>query len=104
MRDDLQSQAYAIMLFALAVTIISCGGGGGTAVTGGTTSGGGIPHLGPAANMNGYRPFPDHNPWNTPIDTEPVDPNSANLINTIGTDRNLHPDFGADWNGGPVRV
>src|SRR5438046_3075508 len=93
-----------IMLFAAAVAIISCSGGGGTALTGGIPSGSGIPDLGPAANMNGYRPFPDDSPWNTPIDTDPVDPNSANLINTIGLDRNLHPDFGANYNGGPFGI
>ena len=104
MRENPQSPMLAITLFAAAVAIISCSGGGGTSVTGGTSSGRGIPDLGPGADMNGYRPLPDDNPWNTPIDTEPVDPNSANLINTIGPDRNLHPDFGADLNGGPFGI
>jgi hypothetical protein len=54
--------------------------------------------------MKGYRPFPDDNPWNTPIDSEPVDPNSAILINSIGGAGNLHPDFGADWNGQPFGI
>ena len=54
--------------------------------------------------MKGYRPFPDDNPWNTPIDSEPLDPNSATLINSIGQDRNLHPDFGANWNGQPFGI
>lgn len=54
--------------------------------------------------MNGYRPFPDDNPWNTPIDQEPVDPNSANIIASIGLNKNLHPDFGANWNGGPFGI
>ncbi len=121
-----------IALFALAAfVIVSCGGagagsggstttagttggsstGGSTTTTGGTTtgttggtSGGGIPDLGPGADMRGYRPFPDDNPWNTPIDQEPVDPNSANLIATIGLDKSLHPDFGANWNGGPFGI
>jgi hypothetical protein len=105
MRENPPSPMLAIALLAVAVTIISCGGGGGGAsLTGGTASGSKIPDLGPGADMNGYRPFPDDNSWNTPIDTEPVDPNSANLINTIGPDRNLHPDFGADWNGAPFGI
>lgn len=54
--------------------------------------------------MNGYRPFPDNNAWNTPIDNEPVDPNSANLIATIGVGKNLHPDFGADLDGSPFGI
>ena len=54
--------------------------------------------------MHGYRPFPADNPWNTPIDTAPVDPNSANLIASIGTSTHFHPDFGANWNGGPFGI
>lgn len=80
---------------------------GGTSTTGSTTggtTGGSIPDLGVNADMNGYRPFPDDNPWNTPIDTEPVDPNSANLIASIGLTKSLHPDFGANWNGGPFGI
>jgi hypothetical protein len=60
--------------------------------------------LGPNAHLNGRRPFPDDNPWNTPIDHEPVDPNSDLLIASIGADANLHPDFGANWNGGPFGI
>lgn len=80
--------------------------GGDTGSTTGTTgsSGGGLPDLGPNADMRGRRPFPDDNPWNTPIDKEPVDPNSAALIASIGLDDNLHPDFGANWNGGPFGI
>jgi len=54
--------------------------------------------------MKGYRPFPNDNPWNTPVDTADVDPNSANLITSIGLLDRLHPDFGANWNGGPFGI
>lgn len=109
-------------LFVSALILSACGGGGGsgssgatggstgtTAATTGTTgstgsTGGELPDLGVGANMNGYRPFPADNPWNTPIDNEPVDPNSANIIATIGLNKNLHPDFGANWNGGPFGI
>jgi hypothetical protein len=62
------------------------------------------PDLGPNASLRGWRPFPDDNPWNTPIDAAPVDPNSDALIASIGLTTTLHPDFGADWNGGPFGV
>ncbi|HRF60550.1 MAG TPA: hypothetical protein PLH94_11655 [Fimbriimonadaceae bacterium] len=65
---------------------------------------GSVPNLGVNANMNGWRPFPANNPWNTPVDTMPVDPNSATLIASIGLTKNLHPDFGANWNGGPFGI
>jgi len=50
--------------------------------------------------LNGRRPFPPDNWWNTRIDTASVDPNSATLIASCGL-RNLHPDFGTTWNGAP---
>jgi hypothetical protein len=51
--------------------------------------------LGPNANLNGFRPFPDDNAWNTNISSLPVDPNSDNFIAFIGSTSPLHPDFGA---------
>ncbi len=62
------------------------------------------PGLGPGASLEGRRPFPDNNPWNQPVDTAAVDPNSAALIASIGTGTSLHPDFGANWNGGPFGI
>lgn len=62
------------------------------------------PSLGINASLNGTRPFPSDNPWNTPIDKEPIDTNSAVLINSIGANVSLHPDFGANWNGGPFGI
>jgi hypothetical protein len=64
----------------------------------------GVPDLGIGANMNGYIPFPANNVWNTEIDKEPVDPNSNNFIASIGNDAPLHPDFGANWDGGPFGI
>lgn len=58
------------------------------------------PGLGPGASLEGRRPFPDDNPWNTDISGAPVDPASATLIASCGL-RNLHPDFGTTWNGAP---
>ncbi len=64
----------------------------------------GGPDLGPNASLNGWRPFPDDNPWNTPVDAAPVDPNSDALIASIGLTKTLHPDFGADYLGGPFGI
>lgn len=59
---------------------------------------------GVGASLNGRLPFPADNAWNQAVDTEPVDPNSANLIASIGLTTGLHPDFGANWNGGPFGI
>ena len=72
--------------------------------TGGGPSGGSGPGLGPNASLQGRRPFPADNPWNTPVDQDPVDPNSDTLIASVGLTRGLHPDFGANYNGGPFGI
>jgi hypothetical protein len=64
----------------------------------------GVPALGVGASLNGKRPFPDDNPWNQRVDDAQVDPNSDALIASIGVDGHLHPDFGADWDGGPFGI
>jgi hypothetical protein len=53
------------------------------------------PDLGVCADLHGARPFPDDNVWNKDISALPVDPNSANILATIGLDTGLHPDFGS---------
>jgi hypothetical protein len=50
--------------------------------------------VGQLTSLNGFVPFPASNLWNTDISTAPVDPNSANYINFIGSTVTLHPDFG----------
>lgn len=52
-------------------------------VTGGTT-------------VAGCPIFPADNPWNRDISKLPVHPNSQTYINSIGTTRGLHPDFGSN--------
>jgi hypothetical protein len=59
------------------------------------------PDLGPNASLRGNVPFPADNPWNQDISNAPVDPNSNNLIASIGMNVNLHPDFGTVFNGAP---
>lgn len=59
----------------------------------------------PPPQIAGCDLFPADNIWNTPIDTAPVDPNSAAYVNTIGASRTLHPDFGSGlWEGGPIGI
>jgi hypothetical protein len=63
------------------------------------------PTLPPPPQIAGCDIFPADNIWNTPVDTLPVDANSAAYINTMGSDRTLHPDFGAGlWEGGPIGI
>jgi hypothetical protein len=60
-----------------------------------------VPDLGAGASLHGRQLFPADNPWNEDISNEPVDPNSDNLIASIGLITSLHPDFGTVWNGAP---
>jgi len=59
------------------------------------------PELGAGASLHGKQLFPSDNPWNQDISALPVDPNSANLISSIGANTGLHPDFGTVYNGAP---
>lgn len=60
--------------------------------------------LGPNVSLKGRRPFPDDNPWNRDISQEPVDPNSAAIVESIGLTKSLHPDFGTVWQGAPSGI
>jgi hypothetical protein len=54
--------------------------------------------------LGGCPVLPANNIWNVPIDTLPIAARSDDYINTIGRTTSLHPDFGADWNGGPFGI
>jgi hypothetical protein len=60
-----------------------------------------IPDLGAGASLHGKQLFPPDNPWNQDVSTAAVDPNSDNLIASIGVNTGLHPDFGTVYNGAP---
>jgi hypothetical protein len=60
-----------------------------------------IPDLGPGASLHGKQVLPPDNAWNQDISAAPVDPNSDNLISSIGLNAGLHPDFGTVYNGAP---
>ena len=51
---------------------------------------------GQLSNLNGFVPFQGTNSlWNADISAAQVDPNSGNIINSIGPSTTLHPDFGS---------
>jgi hypothetical protein len=60
-----------------------------------------VPDLGGGASLHGKRVFPTDNPWNEDISQMPIDPNSDNLIASLGNNTSVHPDFGTVWNGAP---
>src|ERR1051325_5768853 len=61
-----------------------------------------IPDLGINASLHGKPIFPADNPWNIDVSTFPVDPNSANLISSMGLTSPLHPDFGTTYQNKPI--
>ena len=80
------NQSFALTVAAL---FLFCG----TAISqAGTCSG---MTVGQLTSLNGFVPFQSSSLWNTDISAAPVDPNSANYINFIGSAVTLHPDFGA---------
>ncbi len=62
------------------------------------------PGGGAAPSLAGVELFPSDNAWNMPVDAAPVDPASDLLIASIGRDTHLHPDFGANYGGGPFGI
>jgi len=80
-----------VSLFILVIDLSACGGG-----SGGNSTSTALPNLGINANLNGKILFPADNPWNTPIDKEPVDPMSDNIIAALSP-HTLHPDFGGPY-------
>ncbi|HTX70004.1 MAG TPA: hypothetical protein VMH50_12805 [Thermoleophilia bacterium] len=48
--------------------------------------------------------LPVDNPWNTPVDTLPLDPDSADYIAHMSPSTGLHPDFGTRWEGAPIGI
>lgn len=83
-------------LILVPVLVAGCGGGGGSVALG--------PHPGLNGDLQGRPIFLPSSPWNTPVDTAEVDPDSDAIIALIGANDAFHPDFGADWNGGPFGI
>jgi len=116
-----------IALISLGAAVAGCGGGGGGDASPAPTPSAPVPApappapapapsvvthgdvrgaaLGVGASLNAALPFPADNAWNTDISARPVDPNSDNLLASIGLDRGLFPDFGAgQWEGAPIGI
>lgn len=76
---------------AASLALVACGGDDEPVVT-----------SAPASVMVDRCPvFLEDNAWNTPIDHLPVHPDSDLIVDGIGRDEPLHPDFGAEWFEGP---
>ena len=61
--------------------------------------------VGQGASLNDFLPFPSDNLWNTNISSAPIDPNSAAIINYIGSSIGIHPDFGSgEYNGSYIGI
>jgi hypothetical protein len=61
--------------------------------------------LGQGGSLNGFLPFPADNLWNQNIANATVDPNSAAIINFIGTSDPVHPDFGSgEFDGSSIGI
>src|SRR5579862_9482223 len=111
--------------FALLLFLAGCGGGSESASSSnngsgngtggsGTGTGGGSGNTqsqcssistGQGASLNGFRPFPSDSAWNQDISSAPVDSNSDAIINFIGANIGLHPDFGSGlYNGSSMGI
>jgi hypothetical protein len=55
--------------------------------------------------LAGCPAFPEDNPWNQRVDRLPVARGSAAIVDSIGADTGLHPDFGSGlWDGAPIGI
>ena len=48
--------------------------------------------------------FPADNPWNSRVDSLPVNARSADWVASIGATGRVHPDFGTFWDGAPIGI
>lgn len=78
---------------------------GGAVGTGGTGTGesatGGV---GPSGGVGSCSIFPADNAFNRDISGLPVHEDSDAIIDRIGRDDNVHPDFGTEWEGAPIGI
>lgn len=81
------------------------GGTGGSDGTGTTSQACSAIATGAGGSLGGFVPFPANNPWNQDVSAAPVDPNSANIINTVGSNVAVHADFGSGlYNGSKIGI
>jgi hypothetical protein len=74
------------------------GGNAGSNGNAGATGNAGAPTRGACAV------FPADNAWNRDVSALPVRADSDILIDSIGRDERVHPDFGTEWEGAPIGI
>jgi hypothetical protein len=79
------------------------GGTAGSTSSGGGGSGGGSSSTGAPA-LGDCTVFPADNAWNRDVSALPVRADSDALIDSIGRDDHVHPDFGTEWEGAPIGI
>ncbi len=57
--------------------------------------------LGAGVSLRGLQVLPRNNPWNEDVSNRPVDPLSRRILQRIGLDKPLHPEFGTVYQGNP---
>jgi hypothetical protein len=92
----MSSQRHRCVIIAVAWFVQACSSNEGTSIT--QPPGDSLPPNDPVPSRS---VFPADNAWNRDISSEPLDPNSANLIASCGATRSLHPDFGTEYDGVP---
>ena len=60
--------------------------------------------LGPNADLGGLLLMPADSEWKRDISRDPVEPNSAAIVASIGLGKPLHADFGTVWQGAPSGI
>lgn len=117
MRPRLLCLAFPAWLALSALVVAACGGSddptddSSTGAAGSGAAGAGVGGSGQGGNGqggNGQGPggggtisgcpiFPADNPWNTPVDADPVDPDSDAYLASMGAaTKKLHPDWGSN--------
>ncbi len=96
------ANGLAVETYVDTITVTAAGATGSPALVFDTlrvtaSSGGPTADLGVVASLHGKRIFPVSDPWNQPVDTAQVDPNSAAILATIGVGKSFHPDWGPTW-------
>jgi len=86
MNEAAAKQRFCFTLVVVTLCLVGC------SLTDGNVDSTGVEHL----NI-----FPADNPWNTDISDYPAHPDSDRFIESIGSQKNIHPDFGTTWQGAP---
>lgn len=93
---------------AFHATVLSSGAAGllaaRTAVGSQPAASGNDRAYGPCADLARLRIFPPDNPWNQEITALPIDRLSQRILERIGLDQPLHPDFGTVYQGNPMGI